>query len=86
VSGSHLEQSGDERRLAPDVFTADVSNVPFPDHRHRLVAHQRSSRCLEAAKAKARAGQAFHIPMVLLALLWQFSRFRSYRLRFAFPI
>ena len=43
VSGGRLEQSGDELCLGPDVVAADVPNLPFPDHCHRLVACQRSS-------------------------------------------
>src|SRR3954454_5953423 len=58
VSGGHLEQPGDELCLGPDVAATDVPNLPFPDHRHRLVARQRSSGRPKATKAKfARAGE-----------------------------
>src|SRR5215213_1136431 len=65
-SGDHLEQPADESRLAPDVSASDVTNLSFPDHRHRLVARQRSSRRPETAKAKPWLDQPFHIPMSLL--------------------
>lgn len=32
----NLEQSGDELLLGLDVVAADVPNLPFPDHGHRL--------------------------------------------------
>jgi hypothetical protein len=44
----------------------NVSNLPFPDHRHRLVAFQRSSGCPKATKAKSPAGWLFHSPVILL--------------------
>ena len=51
-----------------DVSAADVSNLPFPDHRHLLVACNRSSRSQKGANAKAKAwaDQSFHEPIVLL--------------------
>jgi hypothetical protein len=52
TSRSNLEQLGDESSLSPDVTSADISKLPFPDHRHRLIARQRSSRRPEAAEAK----------------------------------
>jgi hypothetical protein len=66
VSGGHLEQSSDEFCLRSNVAAADVPNLPFPDHGHRLVACQRSSSRSEAAKAKSWTGQSFHVPMALL--------------------
>src|SRR3954462_9967164 len=65
-SGSNLEQLGDELCLGPDVAATYVPSLPFPDHRHRLVARQRSSRCPEAAKAEARIDQSFHFAVILL--------------------
>ena len=56
VSGGHPEQSGDELCLGPDIAAADVLNLPFPDHRHRLVTCQGSSGRPEATKSKPRAG------------------------------
>jgi hypothetical protein len=56
LSGGNFEQCGDEFRLRLDVTTADVPNLPLPDHCHRLVACQRSSRRPEAAKAKPWTG------------------------------
>ena len=61
-----MEQFSDERCLGLDVTAADVPNLPFPDHRHRLVAGQRSSRRPETAEAKARIDQPFHVAVVLL--------------------
>ena len=65
-SGGDPEQVGDEAGLGSHVASADVPNLPLPDHRHRLVASQRSSRRPEAAEAEARPDQAFHAPVVLL--------------------
>ena len=65
-SGGDLEQLGDEAGLRPNVAPADVPDLPLPDHRHRLVAGQRSSRRVEAAEAKAWSDQAFWTPMILL--------------------
>jgi hypothetical protein len=65
VSGDTVEQSSDEPRLGPDVAAIDVSNLPFPYHRHRLIACQRSTRCPESAKTEPWIGQSFHVPMVL---------------------
>ena len=48
----HLEQAGDEAGLASDVASADVSNLPFPDHRHRFESSQCSSSRPEAAEAE----------------------------------
>jgi|SRR5271166_1105466 len=66
VSGVDLEQCGDELRPGHDVVATDVPNLPLPDHRHRLVACQCSSRRPEAAKAPSGADQSFHDPVVLL--------------------
>src|SRR4051812_10973869 len=57
--GSHsssrdLEQPNDERGLSSDVAASNVLNLPLPDHRHRLVARQRSSCRPEPAEAKPR--------------------------------
>ena len=43
-SGGDLEQPGDEAGLSPHVSSADTPNLLLPDHRHRLVARQGSSR------------------------------------------
>jgi hypothetical protein len=66
LSGGDFEQCGDELRLDPDVVATDVPNLPFPDHRHRLVARQGSAGRPKAAKAKPGPHQPFHGPMVLL--------------------
>ncbi len=65
-SGGHLEQLGDEGGLGPHVAPADAPNLPLPDHRHRLVAGQRSSRRVEAAEAEPGPDQAFQAPVILL--------------------
>ena len=64
-SGGDVEQLGDEAGLGPDVLSANPPNLPLPDHRHHLVARQRSSRRPETAKAQSWSDQAFHAPMVL---------------------
>src|SRR4051812_29264555 len=45
---------------------ANVPNLSFSDHRHSLVAGQRSSRGWQTAKAQTGSDQAFDAPMVLL--------------------
>src|SRR4051794_14429975 len=64
-SGGNLEQPGYEGCLSSDVTTADVLNLPFPGHRHRFEARQRSSRRPEPTEAEARTGQLFHAPVIL---------------------
>jgi hypothetical protein len=66
ISGGDPEQFSDEVRLCADIVSADVSNLPLPDHRDRLKGRQRSSCCPEAAKAKTWSGQTFYAPVVLL--------------------
>jgi hypothetical protein len=64
-SGGGLEQVGDEGSLGPHVSSADIPNLPLPDHRHRLVPCQCSSCRMETAEAEPRSDQAFHVPVVL---------------------
>src|SRR4051812_9511534 len=64
-SASTLEQPGDEVGLGPHVSSTDFPDLPLPDHRHRLVACQCSSRRIETAEAKPWSDQAFHAPVVL---------------------
>jgi hypothetical protein len=52
--------------LGPEVVAANVSNLPSPDHGHRLVACWRSSGSPKAPKAKPESRHSFHIPMILL--------------------
>src|ERR1700677_388249 len=61
-----VEHASDEGRLAPDISSVDVSNLPLSDHRHSLETRQRSPRRSEAAEAEARASQALDAPVVLL--------------------
>jgi hypothetical protein len=56
----------DEGGLSPHVTSADLMSLPFSDHRHRLVAHQGSSRCSETAEAQSGPDKALHAPVVLL--------------------
>jgi hypothetical protein len=65
-SGSEVEQLSDEGSLSLHVATADPANLFLPHHCHRLVARQGSSCRSKTAEPKARAGQAFDAPMILL--------------------
>jgi hypothetical protein len=65
TSRRNLEQLGDEGSLSPDVASTKISNLPLPDHRHRLIARQRSSRRPEAPEAEPWADQAPYAPVVL---------------------
>src|SRR5829696_10536234 len=65
TSRSILEQLGDEAGLGSHVTSADVPKLPFPDHRHRLIARQRSSRRPEAPEAEPWADQTSYAPVVL---------------------
>src|SRR3954447_8943524 len=65
TSRRNLEQLGDEGSLSPDIASTKISNLPLSDHRHRLIARQRSSRCRETAKAEPWADQAPYAPVVL---------------------
>src|SRR3954471_21254682 len=49
-SGGDVEQFGDEAGLRPHVASANTPYLPFPHHRHHLVARQCSSRRPEAAE------------------------------------
>jgi hypothetical protein len=66
LSSGDLKQSGDERRLSPDVAATDVPNLPLPHHCHRLLARQCASGRPEATEAQAWASQLFHVPVILL--------------------
>ena len=65
-SGGNFEEPGNEGSLRLHVATADVVNLPFPDHRHHLVTRQRPFRGFQAAKAKLRPDQAFDPSVILL--------------------
>src|SRR4051812_7253730 len=65
-SGRDPEQARHEGGLCPHVTPANVPNLSLSDHRHSLVAGQRSSRGWQTAKAQARPDQALDAPMVLL--------------------
>ena len=60
-----IEQAGDEAGLASDVASADVPNLPFPDHRHRFETSQCSSSRPEAAEAKPGSDQSLDAPVIL---------------------
>ena len=65
-SGRNPEQARDEGGLSPHVAPVNTPNLPLSDHRHSLVAGQRSSGGWQAAKAQPRPDQALDAPMVLL--------------------
>jgi hypothetical protein len=67
-----VEHASDEGRLAPDISSVDVSNLPLSDHRHSLETRQRSPRRSETAEAKPRPDQALDAPMILLdnIIIW----------------
>jgi hypothetical protein len=66
-----LEQLGDEAGLGSHVTSADVPKLPFPDHRHRLIARQRSSRRPEAVEAEPWADQTSYASVVYRAVQFQ---------------
>src|SRR3954464_3758007 len=65
-SGRDPKQAGNKGGLSPYITPANVPNLPLSDHRHPLVAGQRSSRGWQTAKAETRPDQALDAPMVLL--------------------
>jgi len=66
LSGGDSKQRGNEGGLRRHVPTADVVNLPLPDHRHRLVASQCRPGSLHAAKPKPWPNQPFDAAVVLL--------------------
>jgi hypothetical protein len=65
-SGGDLEQLANEGGLSLHVPAANPVNLPLPHHPHRFIARQRSSCCMETAKAQPRSNQALHPAVVLL--------------------
>ena len=65
-SGRDPEQAGNKGGLSVHVAPANVPNLSLSDHRHCLVASQRSSGGLETAKAQTGSDQALDAPMILL--------------------
>src|SRR6187551_3538807 len=63
--GGYIEQAGDEAGLASDVASADVPNLPFPDHRHRLETCQCSLSRSEVAEAEPGSDQSLDTPVIL---------------------
>src|SRR6202166_2371079 len=61
-----IEKSGNEDRLSSDIASADLSNLPLPDHRHRFEPCQCSSGGSEPAEAEPRSDQTLDAPMILL--------------------
>jgi hypothetical protein len=51
--------------LGPHVASANLPNLPLPDHRHCLVTCQCSSCRPETAEAEPWSDQVFHAPMIL---------------------
>src|SRR3954471_6532779 len=64
-SSRNPEQASNEGGLSPHVAPANVPNLSLSDHRHPLVASQRSSRGWQTAKAQPRPDQALDAPMIL---------------------
>src|SRR3954466_13169343 len=65
-SGRNPKQASHEGSLSPHIAPTNVPNLPLSDHRHPLVASQRSSCGWQTAKAQPRPDQTFDAPMVLL--------------------
>src|SRR5215213_9396270 len=65
-SGRDPEQAGNKGGLSRHVTPANVPNLSFSDHRHSLVAGQRSSGGWQTAKAQTGSDQALDAPMILL--------------------
>ena len=67
-----IEKSGNEDRLSSDIASADLSNLPLPDHRHRFETCQCSSGGSEPAEAEPRSDQTLDAPMILLdnIIIW----------------
>jgi hypothetical protein len=65
-SSSTIEETGHEGSLRLHVVAADVSNLPLPDHRHRLKTSQCPLCGWQAAKAEPRPDQPFDPPVILL--------------------
>lgn len=66
--GGH-DQRGDEGGLGLRVTPTDFPNLPFSDHRHCLVARQRSSRRSARAPLEGEAGEARGVGRVRLGAL-----------------
>jgi len=66
ISGGSLEEIGNKGRLRPHIPYADVVSLPFPNHRHRLVASQCPPGSLQNAEAKSGSNQPFDPPVILL--------------------
>jgi hypothetical protein len=66
LSRGNFEQCGDELRLGLDVVAADVLNLPFPDYCLSPRSLPAFVARPKASKAKPRADQPFHVPVVLL--------------------
>src|SRR5258708_40264990 len=62
----YRKKSGNEDRLSSDIASADLSNLPLPDHRHRFETCQCSSGGSEPAEAEPRSDQTLDAPMILL--------------------
>src|SRR4051812_2765157 len=65
-SGRDPKQARHEGSLSPHIAPTNVPNLPLSDHRHSLVASQRSSGGWQATEPETRPDQAFDAPMVLL--------------------
>jgi hypothetical protein len=64
--GRQIEQFVDELILFRNIIAADASRLPLPDHVHRFVSLNRSSRRLELAKILPGLHSSFDRSMILL--------------------
>jgi hypothetical protein len=66
ISGSQIEELLDEADLTEDIIPAHPSNLPLPNHVHRLMALDRSPRRLELPKSQLGIDPTFDGSVVLL--------------------
>ena len=51
-----IEKSGNEDRLSSDIASADLSNLPLPDHRHRFETCQMFFGRFGTRRSRAQVG------------------------------
>lgn len=85
-SGSDLEEAANESGVCLHVVTVDVVSPSLPDHRHHLVADQRSPGGRQAAEAEpGRAGRLIR-QWSCSTMLFRYLRYRSRATRQNSPI
>ena len=72
TSGSYFEEFLDEPILTPDATPAQPPHLALPNHVHRLIALNRSSRSLEFAKPLLGAHSPFDCTMVFSMMLFRY--------------